>query len=67
MWSPVRDPQALRSKRFEDVEDLPKGLAKPGISESPPSTLLELALPLDEEGRRAAPLGIHSKKSQETS
>ncbi|CAK9097755.1 Protein NO VEIN (Protein EMBRYO DEFECTIVE 2597), partial [Durusdinium trenchii] len=29
---------------------VPDGLTKPGISHSPPSTLLELALPLDETG-----------------
>jgi hypothetical protein len=27
-----------------------KGLAKPGIAVSPPSTLLEMALPLDDQG-----------------
>ena len=31
--------------------EVPRGLAKPGIA-STPSTLLELALPLDEEGGR---------------
>ena len=40
----------LHNKNLYQLRRLGQGMMKPGIKESPASTLLEIALPLDHEG-----------------